>query len=206
MNAMKMRRALICVASLLAAAFGAQTARAEPQTHDGLYVGVTGGFGYYSATSDFDDSTLKGVTAPSGSVFVGGAIVPGLTIGGGLILDYSSTWRIESNQDTFYPNGAQLIWSIGAFADYYVDAKRGGIHVQAFLGRGVLDVVGGVPNSDPPTGVTVMVGGGYDVWITPRLSVGGLVRLTYGSYDCCSDPVSTYSTYAPALLGTLTWQ
>ena len=189
----------------MCAVFGARTSRAEPPTHHGLYVGVAGGFGYYSATSDYDGNTLKGVTAPSGSAFVGGAIVPGFIIGAGLIADYSSTWRIEASQDTYYPNGAQLIWSIGAFADYYVDPKRGGFHVQAFVGRGVLDRVGAF-NSDPPTGLTVMAGGGYDVRITPSISVGGLVRLTYGSYDCCSDPVSTYSTYAPALLGTLTWQ
>jgi hypothetical protein len=191
---------------VVCAVFGARSAAAEPHKHDGLYVGVAGGLGYYSATSDFDDSTAKGVTAPSGSVFVGGAIVPGLILGAGLIADYSSTWRRETIDGTRYPNGAQLIWSIGAFADYYVDAKRGGIHVQAFIGRGVLDNVGGVPDSDPPTGLTVMVGGGYDVWITPSISVGGLIRLTYGSYDCCYDPVSTYSTYAPSLLGTLTWQ
>jgi hypothetical protein len=185
---------------------GAQTSHAEPYTHDGFYLGVTMGLGYYSAKSDYSGATFKGLTAPASSLFIGGAIKPGVMFGGGLIADYSSTWRLEGGDGkTYYPQGAQLIRSLGLFVDYYLDAKRGGFHIQAFVGRGVLDVVG-APDGDTTKGYTVMVGGGYDFWITPSISVGGLLRLSYGSYDCCYDPEVNYATYAPALLGTLTWQ
>lgn len=176
----------------------ASTAAAEPHEHDGFYLGVTGGLGYYSSSAD--QGSFSGLTLPSMSLMMGGTIIPGLAVGGGFFVDYSSGATVEQAGQSVDIPGAQMVIGLGAFADYYLDARKGGLHFQGFLGWGGLEETEGAGGSDP-TGLTIFAGAGYDMFITDELSVGGLARLVYGSHSLGDQ---SFTTIAPAVLGTLT--
>lgn len=174
------------------------TAAAEPHMHDGFYLGVTGGLGYFSTSGDND--SVSGLVLPSMSLLMGGTIIPGLAVGGGLFVDYSSGASYEAGGQSADLPGASMVVALGAFADYYLDARKGGLHFQGFVGWGGIEETEGTGGSDP-TGLTVFAGAGYDMFITDNISVGGLGRLAYGSHSLGA---ASYTTIAPAVLGTLT--
>ena len=57
-------------------------------THDGFYMHVGAGLGYYSLSSSggLIDEELSGLTK-SFSFLIGGSVIPGLAVGGGFTLD-----------------------------------------------------------------------------------------------------------------------
>jgi len=185
------------MASLVLVGF-TSVAAAEPHVHDGFYLGVTGGLGYYSGSSDVN--SVSGFTLPSMSLMMGGTVIPGLAVGGGFFVDYSSSASVEQGGQSADIPGAQMVVALGAFADYYLDARKGGLHFQGFLGWGGFEETENSGGSDP-TGLTIFAGAGYDIFLTDQISVGGLGRIAYGSYSLGN---VTYSTIAPAVLGTLT--
>jgi hypothetical protein len=176
----------------------ASSAAAEPHMHDGFYFGVTGGLGYYSSSADMGG--FSGFTLPSSSLMLAGTIIPGLAVGGGFVVDYSSGATVDQGgQEVDFP-GAQMVVALGAFADYYLDPRKGGLHFQGFVGWGGLEETEGAGGSDP-TGLTMFAGAGYDMFISDNISVGGLGRIMYGSHSLGN---MSFTTIAPAVLGTLT--
>jgi hypothetical protein len=133
----------------------------------------------------------------------GKTVTTNLTLGGGFFFDYSSSPTAEAGGVEADLGTAQLLLGLGAFADYYLDPVKGGVHFQGFVGWGGLeetdsDAVGG---SDP-TGLVVSVAGGYDFFIADEWSAGFMGRIAYAPLKQ-GDLSAT--TIAPALLGTLTW-
>jgi hypothetical protein len=176
------------------------TAVAAPRTHDGFYMQVTGGVGYYKVSGEADAS-ISGLTFPNFGLMMGGTLAPGLVLGGGFFVDYSSSPSIEQGGVSGDLGTAQLLLGLGAHADYYLDPAKGGLHFQGFLGWGGLEETEGTGGSDP-TGLVIALGAGYDWWIGDEWSVGVLGRLAYAPLKFND---ASYTTIAPALLGTLTW-
>lgn len=199
----KLGRAIGCAA--MCAVLGiAADADAEPRTHDGFYMKLAAGLGYYSLSSDAGgvDQSISGVTMPT-SLMMGSTFAPGLVIGGGMFLDYGPSPSIESGGMEIQTEGVkQFPLGIGVFADYYLD-PAGGTHFQGFVGWGGVETSssGNVGGSDP-TGLVLSVAGGYDWFISDEWSAGVMGRLAYGAFSYND---AGFPTIAPALLGTLTY-
>lgn len=203
-----MRKSLWMVLGIISALTLSLGNTAEAQvedirTHNGFYLQLTGGLGYVSTSVDAPGDPSMGGMALDTSLLLGGTPIPGLAIGGGLMIDYLPSPGSEVNgMDSPTPITSQYLIGIGLFADFYPDPK-GGLHFQGFAGWGGVEssVDGDVGGSDP-TGLVMSIGGGYDVFITDELSVGGLARLGFAPLSF--NDVS-YTSIAPALLGTLTY-
>jgi hypothetical protein len=72
-----------------------------------------------------------------------------------------------------------------------------------FIGWGGLEATanGNARGSDP-TGLVLSIGAGYDFWVSDQWSAGVMGRFAYAPLS--RDDVS-FSTIAPALLGTITY-
>jgi len=200
-------RFLLSTTLACAALLFASTAQADPGVHDGFYMQLNGGLGYFSTTAEAGgvEASYSGVTVPT-SLLLGGSFMPGLTIGGGFLLDYapSPTWEQNGTElDVSAQNVSQYVLGLGLFGDYYLE-PTGGLHFQGFVGWGGLETSSdaGAGGSDP-TGLSAYLGGGYDVFIADEWSVGGMVRLVYGPYSLNN---FDYPTIAPAMIATLTYQ
>jgi hypothetical protein len=197
---MSLLRALLALALVAAAASSAQ-ADSKPRTHDGFHFQVAGGFGYYSSSSD--QQSFSGLTIP-GSILLGGTIMPGIAFGGGLVLDRASSPTYEANgveQDGVV--SSQYVVGLGLYIDYYKDATLNGLHIQGFAGWGGLETSfnGNVGGSDP-TGLVTHVAVGWEWWLTDQWSGGVMGRLTYAPISLNG---TSFTTYEPCLVGTLTW-
>ncbi len=174
------------------------------RNHNGFYLQLTGGLGYVSTSADdaTGDMSMGGLALDT-SLLLGGTPIPGLAIGGGLMIDYMPSPSVTVN-DMDFDTGitSQYLVGIGLFGDFYPD-PAGGLHFQAFVGWGGLEssFEGNVGGSDP-TGLVMTIAGGYDVFISDELSVGGLARLGFAPL---SIEDTSYTSIAPALLGTLTY-
>ncbi|HVK75630.1 MAG TPA: outer membrane beta-barrel protein [Kofleriaceae bacterium] len=181
--------------ALVAAATTLAHADSAPRTHDGFHFQLAGGLGYYNVSNDVQP--FSGVTLPT-QLLIGGTLFNGLAFGGGVVFDYSPSPSTDTPGVS-----SQSILGLGVYADYYLDAKTNGLHVQGFVGWGGLETsfMGNVGGSDP-TGLVAHAGVGYEFWLTDQWSYGVMGRLTYA-------PVSlngtSYTTIEPAVVGTLTW-
>jgi hypothetical protein len=150
----------------------------EFHQHEGFYLRLNAGLGtLLSANID----TVAGEVSSGGltlnyDLLIGGSPAPGFTIGGGLLggLQLSGDWELEGTGVSGSGELSTLI--IGPFADGYFDPKRGW-HMGGLAGlaRVAFDVGG----SDD--GTALGFGGafwtGYDAWVAPEWSIGGLLRL-----------------------------
>jgi len=181
--------------ALVAAATTLAHADSAPRTHDGFHFQLAGGLGYYNVSNDVQP--FSGVTLPT-QLLIGGTLFNGLAFGGGVVFDYSPSPSTDTPGVS-----SQSILGLGVYANYYLDAKTNGLHVQGFVGWGGLETsfMGNVGGSDP-TGLVAHAGVGYEFWLTDQWSYGVMGRLTYA-------PVSlngtSYTTIEPAVVGTLTW-
>ena len=204
-----MIRTALCTAVVAGAGMFAtlSEARADslPKTHDGFHFQVTGGLGYYGSSSGSGgvDESFSGMTLP-GSMLLGGSLMPGLVLGGGLVIDYAPSPTYE--QGGMSASGvdvSQYIVGIGLYADYYLDPQKNGLHFQGFAGWGGLETsVGGNVGGSDPVGLVAHIGAGYEWWLSDEWSGGFMGRILYAPLDF--NGVS-YTTFEPALVGTLTW-
>jgi hypothetical protein len=185
---------------------GVRSAAAEPRQHDGFYLQLTTGVGYYSmsASSAAGDESFSGMTIPI-SLMMGGSVMKGLAIGGGFFVDRAGSPTYEANGMTpaGMPDFTQYVIGIGGFADYYIK-PAGGLHFQGFVGWGGVETSnnGNVSGSDP-TGLVMSIGAGYDWFLSNELSAGVMGRVSYGMFSI--NNIDT-PTIAPAIVGTLSWQ
>jgi hypothetical protein len=194
------------VLALLTAAPQVAQADSLPRTHDGFQFQVTGGLGFYdsSASQGGSDASMSGMTLP-GSVLMGGSLFPGFVIGGGLVLDYAPSPAFEQNGMSVATGGdvTQYIVGLGVYADYYLDAQKNGLHFQGFAGWGGLETsVSGNAGGSDPTGLVAHLGVGYEWWLSDQWSGGLMARVLFAPLDL--NGVS-YTTFEPALVGSLTW-
>ena len=193
-----MKRLLLAGVSMCALAGLSSRAEAAPRIHDGFYMQLTTGLGYYNVSFD-PDSSISGVTTPFG-IMMGGTITPGFAIGGGLFADYSSSPTVKMGDAEVDLPGAQMLLGIGVHADYYLKPE-GGLHFTGFLGWGGLEETEGAGGSDP-TGLVIGLGGGYDWWIADEWSAGVLGKIDYAPLKFND---ASFTTTAFSVLGTLTW-
>lgn len=150
-----------------------------PYLHKDLYVRV--GLGMGRATTDF-----KGWAAPAYEAAIGGAPSAGLNVGVGA---YGAL--LPSLSD----NELSALHGVGPFFDVYPDPSDG-IHVQAALTYASLSIkadeypsgtssCNSQPCGPPATvertdhGLGLVVGMGYEGWVSPETSVGIILRLQY---------------------------
>jgi hypothetical protein len=169
--------------------------------HDGFYLRFAGGLGSGSDTmtvSDdrfgFDDEdgregTAQGIAGAT-EVAVGATVGSGVAIGFGIYTtlttssDTPTTWS-----DSRYVFHASQLALFSPFVDYYVMPNRG-FHLQAGAGLATLvmgqgDVhaaPGSGPTARPHTalGLGILIGVGYEWWVSEEWGLGVLARMTRG--------------------------
>lgn len=217
----------ICVAWLAASPATAQplpesTNVAQPapppgwHNHDGFYLRLAIGFGSHRSDVTIegeDRGTHVSGIAGAGELAIGGAIARGVMVGGGI---YTSNVLASDRivHGTAPPvdvlergNDFSLI---GPFVDWYLDPGRG-LHVQGAVGLVTLrqgQVTDGELDEDTALGAGIMVGFGYDWWVSREWSFGVLGRLTAGVAvgDDSSGAQWTYEIgVSPAVLFTATY-
>lgn len=179
-------------------------AAAAPETHDGFYLQLDLGFGYLSSSAEIGAQTItySGATVPS-ALLMGGTVGP-VVIGGGLFTDYafSPSASVEGGQSIPLDDVSLTLIGIGVFADIYPDPNKG-LHFQPFIGWGGLEAsVSGNAGGSDPTGLVLAVGAGYDWFVSDNWSIGVMGRFGYAPLKLND---TSYSTIAPAVLGTFTY-
>ena len=192
-------RGVISAAGVVASLAFALPARAESRRHDGFYAAANLGVGYLKTSGDGNPSDMKGVTTPLylwiGSTY--GAVA----VGGGLTTEtaWYPTYTYERAGEGVIGGSGFSLFGAALFADIYPD-RKGGFHVMPSLGWGFLFPLA---SSSFPKGLVLGVGVGYDFWVGPEVSMGVMAHLTFAPLRERSE---SYTTYAPALLYTVTYQ
>lgn len=193
---------ILCAGALLC---GTSVAHAAPRTHDGFYLQLSGGLGYYHTSGGPGalEETFSGLSIPT-SLMLGGTLFKHLVVGGGAFVDTapSPSYKVNGQEPAMGVDLKQFVIGVGAFVDYYVWSDRG-LHFPLFLGWGGLETStnGNVGGSDP-TGFITYFGGGYDWWISDNWSIGALFRLVVAPSKFNGE---TYTTVEPGVLLTLTF-
>jgi hypothetical protein len=219
LSARMLRAALFVTATTLAA--GAAQA-AQPRVHDGLYLRLGAGLGYLSDSAHSDalpvfggeiDGTLTGY-GPAGELALGGALSPGVFLGGGLYLQWLPSpkaedvgWRTAEFDVDF---DSAMFWLLGPMVDYYFDAT-GGLHAQGCVGLAIGSLGEGTGEDLPVarlesqsgTGPGGMLGFGHEWWVAQNWSLGLLGRVSLARFATEEDGVEwSHFVVSPALLFT----
>jgi len=120
---------------------------------------------------------------------LGGTVAPGLVIGGGIYTVSTSnvTWESDAEAvldqygDDTFEGGDGSVGVLGVMLDFYPN-PRGGFHVQGGLGLGTI-VLDNDDDLDFPGenweggGGGLMLGAGYEFWVSDQWSLGGVGRV-----------------------------
>jgi hypothetical protein len=154
--------------------------------HDGFYLRLATGFGGYNETitaEDADESTTVSGMSNVSELAIGGALRPGVILGGGVWT--SSVMSSDRHVRGMDPpdevlGGSGNFTLVGPFVDWYFDARRG-LHLQGAVGFATVRGWDLPEAQDNPDAVSVggglMVGFGYEWWVSNQWSVGVLGRL-----------------------------
>jgi hypothetical protein len=194
------------VAAAFAAALIAWTCPAQagaPHYHDGLYLRLGVGLGYFSSSAESEavlgNRVEASITTPAvlGELGIGGAVADGLILGGGIF----AHWGLDAQADDVHWGAARFdvefqsaeLYLIGPMLDYYFRPSAG-LHLEASLGWALLSLSGGefsdsgVDIRDQSgAGPGAVVGLGYEWWVSSGWSLGVLGRLTLASIDAETD-------------------
>jgi hypothetical protein len=187
--------------STAAAVKSASTPTKEDKTihaHDGFYLRLGLGLGGFTdnmsahdeaANGETDTGTITGIASAS-EVMIGGTLSPHWIIGGGIwtsttfVSDYVNTNNDGIPTDLRKPDNFTLV---GPFLDWYFSERLdleppGGFHAQAGLGFAVLNgfKLEQVRHDDRRVaiGAGIMLGAGYEWWVSEQWGLGVLARLT----------------------------
>lgn len=158
--------------------------------HDGFYLRLATGFGAYSEAireaGASKQTTVAGVATVT-ELGIGGAIRPGLILGGGVWSSSVLASDRTTGGNTPPPEvveGRGDFSLVGPFFDYYFDPRRG-LHLQSAIGiantRGVNLDSGNVDEDAISVGLGVMFGVGYEWWVSEEWSIGVLGRYALGA-------------------------
>jgi hypothetical protein len=183
-------------------------AQSAPFTHEGFYLQMTGGGGYLgtSASGNGEQLSIRG-GAISGSVWIGGSVVPGLVLGGGTSSTIAIRPKVKETAqgqalDIGNPNAGMQLNMIGLVSDFYPNPRKG-LHFQAMLGFAVLTITQqNSASSHSPSGIGLMGGVGYDFWVSAEWSAGVLGSFQYAGAKLND---ASYPTLSPALLASFTY-
>jgi hypothetical protein len=202
-----------CVLPCLPALCHAESA---PHIHDGFYLQMSLGAGFLGTSGSQDGfaQTISG-GAVTGSLWIGGSIIPGLAVGGGTLGAIAPRPHIKlTNNGQSEPqlgpakNAAQL-QMLGLVGDFYPNPAKG-LHFQALLGYAVLSF-GADDDRDNGTtsasGPALMAGVGYDLWVSDEWSIGVLGRFSYAAttYSFFGLPDESFPVISPSLVASFTY-
>lgn len=224
MHRRSLKRAVWGASAGLVLTWAGQAAAAD-RTHDGFYLRLGGGFGFVSDRFESEalplagdiDGTITG-SAVTGELALGGAVTPGWILGVGIYThtvpnptaDDVSVGTVSTEEVEFDEGSFTLV---GPFVDHYFDPRKG-FHLQGSLGFGLFALGEGELDDEPigeggeqtATGFALMVGLGYEWWVSGGWGLGLLGRFaagwTEGEDD--NDVEWSHSVIAPALLFTAT--
>lgn len=195
------------IAAALCATPAVCSAQSVPFTHEGFYLQMTGGGGYLgtSASANGEQLSIRG-GAVSGSIWIGGSVVPGFVLGGGTSTSIAIRSKVKETfqgqpVDVGSPNAGMQLNTIGLVSDFYPNPKKG-LHFQAMFGYSVLTITQNGPSSHSPSGIGLMGGVGYDFWVSAEWSAGVLASFEYAAAKLND---ASYPTLAPALLASFTY-
>jgi hypothetical protein len=148
------------------------------------------------------EATMSGVGF-SGEFSAGLTLMPGVVVGGGLFVDWTSAPSVETGTATFDLDTANLTM-FGPMIDWYLDPQVDGIHFQGALALATLSysprgITAGIDNA---TGAALILGGGYEWPLTEAVAFGALGRVALASV--ADDPYS-HGFFALSALCSLTW-
>jgi hypothetical protein len=156
--------------------------------HDGFYLRIGTGFGSHFESinrENYDPGVTMTGMASVGELAVGWAVAPGVILGAGT---YSSTViASERSFDTTQPMPPASLMDeatdfnvFGPFVDWYF-RPDGGLHAQLSIGlatvRGVGITDARYDDDEVTLGAGVMLGFGYDWWVSDDWSFGILGRV-----------------------------
>lgn len=171
-------------------------AAADPtaRRHDGFYLRLGLGAGFLRSTVDYDAGNVTAEVKVRGGgagfeLALGGTVAPGLVIGGGIYTVSASDITWESDQVNDWPGadgdtfegGDGSLGVLGVMLDFYPN-PRGGFHIQGGLGLGTI-VLDNDDDTDFPGenweggGGGLMLGAGYEFWVSDQWSLGGVGRV-----------------------------
>jgi hypothetical protein len=170
---------------VLTSVVGSNARAGEPFEHDGFQFRGAIGAGYMSDSESASDgsfgATIAGAVPFTFEIYLGGALAPGLRLGGTL-----ETAVLSGPTVSFHPvgpvlgdpPGALTMLGIGPYLDWYPD-PRGGFHAMALALAVSETFTDGQAITSGASGFGVGGGIGYDWWAHRRWSVGILARFTY---------------------------
>ncbi len=146
------------------------------RVHDGFYVRGGVGFGWTSATFDYEDRATGDLSTESFDfgfdLLVGGSPTPGLTLGGAFFFDAIFAADFESRGRSVGSRDLGVV-VFGPFIDAFPDPK-GGWHLGGAIGlAGVQDQ----KTEKETNGIGAVIWGGHDFWVGGEWSIGPLARL-----------------------------
>ena len=164
----------------------------EPRTfhfHEGFYLRASVGFGYYSAS--FNDGNRSNLdfrnhgSSMSLDLLIGGSPSPGVSIGGGLLMDPLFGADYERDDD-YRGGGNDQLGShsgystlIGPFVDGFPDATKGW-HLGGLIGfaaQSFQNVNASGGGSQRAAGLGGAAWFGYDFWVAGDWAIGPQLRL-----------------------------
>jgi hypothetical protein len=214
-----------CLALGTVALLATRQAHAADHLHDGFYLRLGGGIGFVSDSFESEAVPLLGdiegtITggAAVGELAIGGAVAPGVILGGGFYghtLPSPTAEDVEAGPVTIeeieFESGNFVL--LGPFIDYYFNPERG-LHLQGSLGLGLFTLGEGEINGEPAgdggeqtaTGFAVMAGIGHEWWISGGWGLGLQGRFSAGwtSGEDDNEVDWNHAVIAPAILFTAT--
>ena len=177
----------------------------EARTHDGFHLVIGVGPAYQNTSASFDpepaidaDLSLSGIGFAA-AIMAGATVADGLVLGDALMGTHSPSPTVKIGEVEVEPDADMVGLVVGPYADYYFD-PQGGLHV--FVQAGLATMQDADEDSDGVAlGFGAGLGVGYDVFISDKWSLGGLVRFHYlrTSDDLPGDARVTYGTIVSAL-------
>ncbi|MEI9939469.1 MAG: hypothetical protein WDO69_19800 [Pseudomonadota bacterium] len=147
--------------------------------HEGFYLRASVGFGYYYGS--FSDGNQPGFDfnehggTMSADLLIGGSPSPGISIGGGLMVD--PLFGTDSEHGSRHGSVGRVSWLVGPFADAFPDPTKGW-HLGGLIG------FAGQSFDSLDTGETRRGAGfggaawvGYDFWVADEWAVGPQFRV-----------------------------
>lgn len=179
---------MLALATIATAApvFGQERVEAGRYLHDGFYLRGSVGPSLHVTRIETDRSVdpvmeVSGAGL-SGDFMVGGTPIAGLVIGGALMGDVAPEPKVEVGDRETEADFESSAGLLAAFVDLYVDPEIG-LHFGAAAGvfqHTSDDAADSTDQEETHEGFGGAVFAGYDAWIAPEWSLGGMLRLTGG--------------------------
>ena len=138
----------------------------------------------------------------AGDLAIGYGVLPGFVVAGALYFDWTHSPTATVN-DTDYELGAANLTMFGVQGDWYINPESAGWHLQGGLTVATLSVRGDAPSlRGSPSGIGLVLGGGYEWAIAGDWSIGVLGRFSIAGL---TSGIRSHGFIAPSILASVTW-